>query len=314
VFLVKLFRELTLHRAEDLGPDDFQVIPLVEHQDVGQGASKVVTLGSALHPHRIRLYHHERVFDHHVLLELYYNYGNKNKCQSLLLMKVHRFIGDFDLTQRQLLIKDPELAKQMRSVLKLGTGEQIILSTGKGQEALCELGGYGQDSISITVLEPLVNDAEPATHIILYCAILKRENFELVAQKATEVGVKEVVPVITKRTVKLNLKLDRLEKIIKEAAEQSGRAIVPILHQPKTLDEAFEHAGSHTANYFFDFSGKQLEKGTLQGPVGVFIGPEGGWDESEVQQASERGHIIMNLGKLTFRAETAAIIVSYLFS
>ena len=229
-------------------------------------------------------------------------------------MKIHRFIGNFDLTQQNLLIKDSDLTKQLRSVLKLHTGEKIILSNGLGQEALCEVGGYGTDSVSVNVLEQLENSAEPTSHVILYCAILKRENFELVVQKATEVGVKEIVPVITQRTIKLNLKQDRLQKIVKEAAEQSGRALVPIVHAPMTLEEAFDHAAGHTINFLFDPTGTPLEKGELQGPVGVFVGPEGGWDDTEIEAARQNKLVVMSLGKLTLRAETAAVIISYLFA
>ncbi|MDP2630763.1 MAG: RsmE family RNA methyltransferase [Candidatus Uhrbacteria bacterium] len=228
-------------------------------------------------------------------------------------MKIHRFIGDFDLSQQSLLIKDSDLAKQMRSVLKLHTGERIILANGLGLEALCEVGGYGADSVSVNILEQLTNKVEPSSYTILYCAILKRENFELVAQKATEVGAKEIIPVITKRTVKLNLRPDRLEKIIKEAAEQSGRAFIPKLYAPMTLEDAFDRAAKHSANFFFDPSGAPLQKGEFLEPVGVFIGPEGGWEEGEIELAREKGCQIVSLGKLTFRAETAAVIASYLF-
>lgn len=71
--------------------------------------------------------------------------------------------------------------------------------------------------------------------VILYCAILKHENFELVVQKATEAGIKEIAPIITTRTIKLDIRKDRLEKIIKEAAEQSGRGVVPVWNWPLNL-------------------------------------------------------------------------------
>jgi len=228
-------------------------------------------------------------------------------------MKIHRFIGDFDLTQSSVLIRDPGVAKQMRSVLKLHTGEKIILSNGRGEEALCELGGYGRDSVSVTVLEQRKNEAEPTSQIILYCSILKRENFEWVVQKATEVGVKEIIPIMSRRTVKLNLNTDRLERITKEASEQSGRGVVPTIHQPVPFEEALEHAQTNSINILLDSSGKLVKKKDSRGSTGLFIGPEGGWDEAELALAQERGASVMSLGTLTLRAETAAIIASYLF-
>ena len=88
----------------------------------------------------------------------------------------------------------------------------------------------------------------------------KKENFELVVQKAVEIGVKEIIPIITKRTVKLNLKYDRLEKIIKEAAEQSGRGILPILRKAMDFKKAIEEAEQNNINLFFDISGKKFQK------------------------------------------------------
>ncbi len=229
-------------------------------------------------------------------------------------MKIHRFIGDFDLSQASLLIKDAELAKQMRSVLKLHTGEKIILSNGKGDEALCELGGYGKDAVSITILEKRTNESEPPSHVILYCAILKRENFELVAQKATEIGVKEIVPLITRRTIKLNLNLERLEKIVREAAEQSGRGVVPLIHQPMEFEAAVAQAQANSANIIFQPNENVVDQKNMStGPIGLFIGPEGGWDDMEITLAKESGIVPQSLGALVLRGETAAIIASYLF-
>jgi len=135
------------------------------------------------------------------------------------------------------------------------------------------------------------------------------------------------VPIISKRTVKLNLRQDRLKKIIKEAAEQSNRGVVPILHEPLDFKKALEHALNNDLNLLFDPAGlnlcpfgtspagreiRKLKAESLK--LGIWIGPEGGWDEEELQLAKEKGFKIVSLGKLFFRAETAAIIASYLVS
>jgi 16S rRNA (uracil1498-N3)-methyltransferase len=148
--------------------------------------------------------------------------------------------------------------------------------------------------------------------VILYCSIIKRENFELMAQKATEVGVKEIVPLLSSRTIKLNIKSERVEKIIKEASEQSGRGKVPELHPPMTFKDALEHAKSNDLNLFFDPSGKIFSPLTQEKKIGVFIGPEGGWDEDEIGLARAQNFQIVSLGKLVLRAETAAIVASFL--
>lgn len=229
-------------------------------------------------------------------------------------MKIHRFIGDFDLSQEEVKIFDSEFLNQTRNVLKLKKGEQIILGDGKLNEATVEIKELDKEFLSGKVLKKEKNQNEPETYSVLYCSILKRENFELVVQKVVEVGIKEISPIITKRTVKLNLRADRLDKIIKEAAEQSGRGIVPVLREPVSFEKAVEGARQNNMNLFFDKSGTGLKNLKFERPktCGVWVGSEGGWDENELELAKENNFKIISLGKLTLRAETAAIITSFL--
>ena len=164
------------------------------------------------------------------------------------------------------------------------------------------------------VPSPVLWGAVAAVAAVLYCAILKRENFELVVQKATEIGVREIVPLITQRTVKLDIKEERLRKIITEAAEQSGRGRVPMLRQAMSFADALADAQRNDANFFFDISDVIVEEGAIGDAMrrGLFVGPEGGWSYEEVLAARAAGCHIISLGALTFRAETAAIIASYL--
>jgi len=226
-------------------------------------------------------------------------------------MKIHRFIVPFN-RDKNITINDSEFYNQVKKVLRLDTGEQIMLCDGAMNEALAIITGFQKDAVDVEILRMLKNENEPVIHAILYCSILKRENFEVVVQKATEVGISEIVPLLCKRTVKLDLKKDRLEKIIKEAAEQSGRGKVPQLHDPVPFEEALLDS-KNKLDLFFDPSGVALNiKYRLPDFVGIWIGPEGGWEESETIAAKSAGFTIANLGTLTFRAETAAIIASYL--
>lgn len=232
-------------------------------------------------------------------------------------MRLHRFIGSFKLKIGGLKLEDKELTDQFRDVLKLKIGERMILCDGQENEGLAEIREYGKDFTGVEVIEISENKNEPDRQVILYCSVLKRENFEFVAQKATEVGVKEIVPVITERTVKLSIRQDRLEKIIKEAAEQSGRGIVPVLHEPIDLEKAVGNAVKNKLNYFFDRSGQMYrhhrsDNGLAMSRIGIFIGPEGGWSPSELGMAKRSGFEIISLGKTTLRAETAAIVGAYL--
>lgn len=231
-------------------------------------------------------------------------------------MKVHRFIGNFNFDKKINSISDKEIFNQIKNVLRLKPGEKIILGDGKGREVSAEIAGFLKHAVSVNVTEARANENEPEMKPILYAAVLKKENFEVVAQKAVEAGVAEIVPVVAARTVKVNLRADRLQKIIREAAEQSGRGIVPALGKIMSFREAVAHAGKNDLNLFFEVGGKKLDQRLLAvnwgTRAGIFIGPEGGWDEAEMKTAEEKNFQIVSLGKLTLRAETAAIIATYL--
>ena len=236
-------------------------------------------------------------------------------------MRLHRFIGNFDLSKEEIRITDPELRNQVIKVLRLRAGDEIELSDGRLNEARVKIADIGKD-MRLSVSERWQNQNEPDRQVILYCSVLKKENFELVVQKATEIGVKEIVPIITARTIKLDIRKDRLEKIIREAAEQSGRGIVPTLHEPIKFGDAIKRVGKGT-NFIFDISGETLSRTTLAAPAArgqanyllrttIFIGPEGGWTPEELELAKKNNFKIISLGKTTLRAETAAIVGTYL--
>ena len=241
-------------------------------------------------------------------------WSSKKPLTGPFIMKIHRFIGDFNVRLGSLKLQDRELLNQFRSVLRLKVGEKLILCYGRRNEGTAEIKEYGKDYVEVEIKEAGVNKNEPEKQVTLYCAILKRENFELVVQKATEVGVKEIVPIITKRTVKLDIRKERLEKIIKEAAEQSGRGIIPILHESIDFEKAIKGINDKNANFLFDISGKEFNSYTTNYLLHTtsWIGPEGGWTSQELETAKTADFEIVCLGKTTLRAETAAIIGSYL--
>ncbi|MDP3999216.1 MAG: RsmE family RNA methyltransferase [bacterium] len=229
-------------------------------------------------------------------------------------MKLHRFIGEFDFSKRRQVICDRELVNQIKNVFRLKEGNEILLGDGKMNEALAKIVALQKDLLEAEITKITPNERELETHGILYCSVLKENNFELVVQKATEIGVKEIVPVLAKNTVKLNLNLEQLEKIIKEAAEQSGRGVLPVLHKPISFSEALKHSEGNDLNLFFRPSGMPLREVKRTVPrLGIFIGPEGGWIDEETEAAAkERDNFVMvSLGNLILRAETAAIAAAY---
>lgn len=224
-------------------------------------------------------------------------------------MKIHRFIGDFKLMQNELEITG-EIAHQIIKVLKLEKGEKIELCDGKGLNALCIIRSMRKNSLVVEV-EMVGEDEVETKKVSLYCAVLKKENFELVVQKATECGVSKIIPIITSRTVKTGLSIERLKKIAKEAAEQSGRSTVPEISEPIEYIKSLEQVNGK--NILFDISGEPLKEKNYS-ETNIWIGPEGGWTPDEIQKAKTAGFQIASLGKNTLRGETAAIIATYLIS
>lgn len=228
------------------------------------------------------------------------------------MTKVHRFIGDWQLAHGNVRIDDENLAHQMRSVLKLVSGEEVILGDGKGMEAHCTILSHDRGAVTVNCTAIGRNANEPQAFVTLYCAVLKNEHFELAAAKATEIGVKEIVPVVTARTVKLNLRTDQVERIVREAAELAGRGVIPVVRDVTPWDRALSDASRNDANLFLDPEGKAFDGlGRGNRKVGIFIGPEGGWDESERRAAHDYGMRSVSLGPLILRAETAAVVASY---
>ncbi len=230
-------------------------------------------------------------------------------------MRLHRFIGDFDFSSQRLSVRDAGLRNQLENVLRLEPGDAVELCDGAGKDARARVVAFGKATVDFDVDEVRANAAESPIDVVLYCAILKRENFEVVAQKATETGVRAIVPVLSNRTVKQQLRADRLEKIIREAAEQSGRGIVPSLREPLRFSDALDDAADGNAsNVLFELGARQYAPAaTAPGDrVGVFIGPEGGWDDAEVAAARKRGFLVAGLGARTLRAETAATVAVWL--
>lgn len=230
-------------------------------------------------------------------------------------MRLHRFIGKFDFTKNLLRVSDKDLLNQWKNVLRLKPGDQVILVDDAGNEAVAQLKKLDKDSAELILDGVTSNEKEPEIEVTLYCSVLKMENFELVVQKATEAGVKEIVPIVSKRTVKLNLRRDRLEKIAKEAAEQSGRGIVPRVAEITALEKAFKHCKDYDANLFFQpgaplFSQERLRNSGAR-RASIFIGPEGGWDESEIELARQYDLKVVGLSGFTLRSETAAIIATW---
>ncbi|MEK7630818.1 MAG: RsmE family RNA methyltransferase [Patescibacteria group bacterium] len=231
------------------------------------------------------------------------------------MSRKHRFIGSFNLADSHLLVRDGAFFNQCKNVLRLREGQEIVLGDGKGSEARAKILAYGTRSVSVELLDRATVTREVPIEATLYASMLKHEHFEFVVQKATEAGIARIVPIESARTVKKGMKRARLETIMREASEQSGRAHTPVLEDMMTFGEALDAAKAAGRVVFFDSSGIALtdiptaKKGTS---IALFVGPEGGWDAQELAGAHDAGCVIASLGGLVLRAETAATIAVYL--
>ena len=225
-------------------------------------------------------------------------------------MKLHRFIGEYNLSKKEVKIIDSKIINQIKAVLRLKRGDKIILSDGKGQSGEIILDIVSTDKIT-GIVEKIDRKNETERRVNLYLSILKKENFELAVQKAVEAGVFSITPIITERTIKTGLNIPRLEKIILEASEQCGRNIVPTLSPILDFKNALIDGTKNEEKIIFHLNGEKFHSSTSFGQISIFIGPEGGFTEKEIELAKEAGYSVASLGSLTLRGETAAIVATY---
>ncbi len=214
-------------------------------------------------------------------------------------------------------VSDTGLIRQITSVLRMERGDECILLDNTGFEYAAEIGAIEKNSVKFRIVSKKKNENEPAFSLTLFQALPKKmELFEMVLQKGAEIGVSKFVPLITERTERQNLpKQDRLMKILKEAAEQSGRGIVPKLENPRNFQEILQNL--HGASFLFDSKGKLFSEDSIKSltekPINIFVGPEGGFTDKEIAAAQENGIHIASLGPRTLRTETAGIVIPAIF-
>ena len=210
-------------------------------------------------------------------------------------------------------------AVHIRRSLRLRPGGNITLCDGRGSDYFCEIKEFAGDDVVLKVLYRSPTACEPSTEVTLYQGLPKGDKLELIIQKAVELGVTAIVPVETARSVaridsqpeKTEKKRQRLQKIADEAAGQSGRGILPKVEMPVSFKKALDRMNRDGAPVivFYEGGGRRMAD-LVSGEsrrIAIVVGPEGGFDPSEIEELTKQGALTATLGPRILRCETAPI-------
>lgn len=209
-----------------------------------------------------------------------------------------------------------ENARHITKSLRMRPGESLTLCDGAGKDYVCKLVSADTDSARAAIVSTEQNRTEPTHRLTVYQCLPKAGKLETIVQKSVELGASAIIPVLSKRCVarpneqRNEKKTGRLQKIALEAAKQSGRGIIPAVHMPMPLAKAAAVAQTEGSSIvFYEKGGKALKTilPTITGNIGIFIGPEGGFAEEEIELLNHNGVITATLGPRILRTETAPI-------
>lgn len=231
----------------------------------------------------------------------------------------HFFVSPGQVKEEKIYVEGSDV-NHMKNVLRMKTGEELTVNDGEGCQYLCAVEAYEEEMAVLRIMEKKQDESELASKIYLFQGLPKQDKMELIVQKAVELGAYQVIPVATKRAVvkldakKAKKKVERWQQIAVSAAKQAGRGIIPTVGEVCTYAQALKMAEELDVILI----PYELAKGMKETKkiisdikpgqsVGVFIGPEGGFEEEEVERAMEAGAKPVTLGKRILRTETAGL-------
>ena len=237
---------------------------------------------------------------------------------------MHKFFTPKELINGDVAKIIGDDVKHIYKVLRISEGEKVTLNNCEGVEYLGRVKSVSKQEVLIDILEELESNNESDVNIYLFQGLPKSQKMDLIVQKGTELGITEFIPTITHRVdVKLKgefKKLDRLNRIALEAAKQSKRSIIPKVLEPIEFDEVLEKINSldllivpyENANNFgiktlINELRKENNIDNIKN-IGIFVGPEGGIEEDEIERLKDKGAYIVTLGKRILRTETAGFV------
>ncbi len=208
-----------------------------------------------------------------------------------------------------------EKARYLSTVLRCREGDELLLFDGRAASYRAKIIGITKREVSVEILGVARADTESPVGLSLIQGLLKGDKMDLVIQKTTELGVREIIPAATARSQFSDTRrVPRWRKIAEEAAQQCGRTTVPHVRDTLPFDELFSSSGIHTKCHgllFWEEEGtgfhEALEEVKGKGPLSIAVGPEGGFTREEAALAESAGLVITSMGRRILRAETAAI-------
>jgi 16S rRNA (uracil1498-N3)-methyltransferase len=219
----------------------------------------------------------------------------------------HRFFVDADLIAGSAVPLSRD-ERHHAHVVRVREGEEVEVFNGRGAAFIAK---YSTELLQLTAPAP---DREARAGLHLAMAIINLDKFDLVLQKATELGVRSIIPLVTERVEiraeRYRGKAERWRKIVFEAVKQSGRSVIPVVEEPAPFLDVVRREGRKIV---FDSDAEPTTWRT-ENPATLFIGPEGGWSEREIAEARENGCDFERLGIRRLRAETAAIVATALMA
>jgi len=221
-------------------------------------------------------------------------------------MTHHRFYIPADKRElrHELWIDDPKLVHQWQKVLRFRIGDELVLFDGERHERLYRVVQLGDKAYKLTHITDLVRQV-PKRHLYLFWSILKKDKNDFVVQKCTELGVVHFIPLVTERSEVKMLDIERLLKIAVEAAEQCGRSDIPKIHEPMTLMQAVGVYAQKFPLVTASMDGQDVAD--VPDTLGLLVGPEGGWSDSERDIMTTHDTSDIVLSNHVLRAETASI-------
>ena len=225
-----------------------------------------------------------------------------------------------DQVKGDLIFVEGSDVNHMKNVLRMRIGEEVTISDGNNRQYLCEIREFEQEEAVLHIIEEVNADTELPSKIYLFQGLPKQDKMELIVQKCVELGCHCVVPVATKRCVvklddkKAKKKIERWQQIAESAAKQAGRGVIPEVQDVMSFKEALKYAKELDVVLIpYELAEgmketKQIIEGIKPGQsVGIFIGPEGGFEREEVETAIREGAKAITLGKRILRTETAGL-------